>query len=242
MNLAFFYFPFLFSDFFFVFDFLFLLLFSRFSYSCANSSCACGQTGNHSDSGLIDNQNVIKYRTPQALPQKNNMRSKTDSIAPFNEHKSHATRMKATGTVIATDEPIYVNRIQNQSVNYTNNTNNNNTNNNTINDNDYYNSIVNHELIKANESIIINASKMKSNHKLMGKPPSGEKYLRSFFGLSLDEREMPITRERSKPLQSNCNTKRSVGDAKKTPKLVGSPKLLRATSTCDAYPNRGRNR
>lgn len=201
-------------------------------------SCACGQTGNHSDSGLIDNQNVIKYRTPQLLPpHKNHMRSKNNSVVPFNEHKLHSTRIKTTGTVNTTDEPIYVNRIQNQSVNYTNN----NTNN-TINDNDYYNSIVKEDMMKANESIIINASKMKSNHKLMGKPPSGEKYLRSFFGLSLDEREMPITRERSKPLQSNCNTKRSVGDVKKTTKLVGSPKLLRATSTSDAYPNRGRNR
>ncbi|XP_055325277.1 uncharacterized protein LOC129579318 isoform X2 [Sitodiplosis mosellana] len=211
------------------------------SYSCANSSCACGQTGNHSDSGLIDNQKVIKYRTPQPPPPpspNNNVRSKNDGIAPFNEHKSHATRIKTTGAVVtntttAAIEPIYVNRMQNQSVNYINSNN--------INDDDYYDSVVNDDVTKANESIIINASKTKSNHKLMGKPPSGEKYLRSFFGLSLDEREMPITRERSKLLQANCNTKRSVGDAKKTPKLVGSPKLLRA-STCDAYPSRGRNR
>lgn len=218
--------------FFFSFFVFILLLFSHFSYSCANTSCACGQTGNHSDSGLIDNQNVIKYRRPQPP---NNVRTKNDTVATFNENKSNMTRNKTTGAIVAT-EPIYVNRLQNQTVNY----NINNNINENENENDYYNSVENDDITKA-ESIIY-ASKTKKNHKLIGKPPSGgEKYLRSFFGLSLDEREMPITRERSKLLQANNNTKRSVGDVKKIPKLGGSPKLLRA-STCDAYPSRGRNR
>lgn len=145
---------------------------------------------------------------------------KNDSL--YNEHKSYATRIKTTDAA----EPIYVNRIQNQSVNYNN-----------INESDYYfNNVENDENVTKTESII-NVNKMKSNFKLMGKPPSGERYLRSFYGLSLDEREMPITRERSKLSQTN-NTKRCGGDVKKTTKLSGSPKLLRS-STCDAY---GKNR
>lgn len=159
--------------------------------------------------------------------------SKNDSIATYsNEHKSHAARTKtATVAAAATIEPIYVNRIQNHTVNYNNNYN-------IQNDNDYYNTIENDDddVIKAES--IINIGKTRSNYKLMGKPPSGEKHLRSFCGLSLDEREMPITRERSKQA---TNTKRNVCDVKKPTKLVGSPKLLRA-STCDAYPSRGRNR
>lgn len=205
--------------------FFFSLSEKCFSFSCANSTCACGQTGNHSDSGLIDNQNLLKYRAPASL---HNVRSpKIDSIATYNEQKSYAARTK-----IAANEPIYVNHSQNHTVNY-NNINNNY--NNIQNHNDYY-TIENDDIIKADS--IINIGKMKSNYKLMGKPPSGEKHLRSFFGLSLDEREMPITRERSK---QQTNTKRIACDVKKQSKLVGSPKLLRA-STCDAYPSRGRNR
>lgn len=224
-------FSFFFSDFhlFSLFYFTFFLLFAKpFSFSCANSTCACGQTGNHSDSGLIDNQKLIKYRTPIIS---HNVRSMKDSVALFNEHKSHATRMK---NVIANIEPIYVNRMQNQSVNY----NINNNINRIQNGSDYFNATGSDDVTKTES--IINVSKTKSNYKLMGKPPSGEKYLRSFYGFSLDEREMPITRERSKLLQAS-NTKRCVGDAKKPPKLIGSPKLLRA-STCDAYPSRAKNR
>lgn len=195
---------------------------SQNSSNCASSSCACGQTGNHSDSGLIDNQKIPKFRT---TPHEN-VRSKNDSIASANEHLSYATRIKTT-------EPIYVNRMQNLSVNYNNIANN-------INESDYYDVVVVHNDDVTKAASIINASRVKSNYKLMGKPPSGERYLRSFYGLSLDEREMPITRERSKLFQA-INTKRCVGDTKKNPKLAGSPKLLRA-STCDAYTSRGRNR
>ncbi|XP_031618634.1 uncharacterized protein LOC116337843 [Contarinia nasturtii] len=191
------------------------------SFSCANMSCACGQTGNHSDSGLIDNAKISKYRS--SIPS-NNVRTKNDSIALCNEHKSkHATRIKAHA------EPIYVNRIQNRLVNYN------------IDNNEsdyYYNTVENDDVTNAER--IINVNKTKSNYKLMGKPPSGERYLRGFYGLSLDEREMPITRERSKLLQTN-NIKRCVGDVKKPTKLSGSPKLLRS-STCDAYQSRGKNR
>lgn len=171
-----------------------------------------------------------------------NVRSKGEAIAKFDEHKTKSAHKKIA------IEPIYVNRMPNPSVNYsinTNNSNSNHHNNNNINsihiENDYYNLIENDDIAKIDS--IINASETKNKFKLLGKPPSGEKHLRdlrSFCGLSLDEREMPITRERSKLTQPS-NSKRCAGDAKKPPKLVGSPKLLRI-STCDAYPSRGRNR
>lgn len=171
-----------------------------------------------------------------------NVRSKSEAIAKFDEHKTKSAHKKIA------IEPIYVNRMPNPSVNYsinTNNSNSNHHNNNNINsihiENDYYNLTENDDIAKIDS--IINASETKNKFKLLGKPPSGEKHLRdlrSFCGLSLDEREMPITRERSKLTQPS-NSKRCAGDAKKPPKLVGSPKLLRA-STCDAYPSRGRNR
>lgn len=205
--------------------------------SCTIPACVCGQTGNHSDSGLIDNKTKSKYRMP--TQPKLNVRTKNDSVVLFNEHKSQAARKKpataaATTTTTTVAEPIYVNRMQNQSVNY----NINNHINGIQNEHDYYNLTENDDVTKFES--IINGSKVKSNYKLMGKPPSGEKHLRSFCGLSLDEREMPITRERSKLSQAN-NTKRTIGDVKKAHKLGGSPKLLRA-STCDAYPSRTRNR
>lgn len=143
---------------------------------------------------------------------------KNDS--PFGEHKSQAVARNKTAP-----EPIYVNRIESAAVNYMNK------------------STIPHEYNNWNENgdrVQYNASKLRSNYKLMGKPPSGEKHLKGFHGLSLDEREMPITRERSKLMQSS-SSKRFAGDTKKTIKSAESPKLLRV-STCDIYPSRGRNR
>lgn len=198
-----------------------------FGFSCASSACACAQTGNHSDSGSIDNEKLTNYRMHNI--QSHNGRSKNNSLVISNGQKTKAARIKSGA------EPIYVNQIHNQSVNF-------NINNNHLNDisneHDYYDAINYEDVTKA--ELLVNINKTKSNYKLMGKPPSGEKHLRSFCGLSLDEREMPITRERSKLTPTN-HTKRSIGDAKKPLKLAGSPKLLRA-STCDAYPSRTRNR
>lgn len=245
--------------------FFFLYFFStRFSYSCAASACACGQTGNHSDSGLIDNKLKLKYRQTPAHISPSAVRSiKNDTVTTFNEHKSKAARTKtnsayAASAASAGGEPIYVNRMQNQS-NY-------NINNNHVNgiqsERDYYNVLVENDddgecdddtdhNVKFED--LINGSKVKTK-TLMGKPPLGEKHLRSFFGLSLDEREMPITRERSKLSQTgggsgsgggggNSSSKRTTfgSDAKKLNKSNVSPKLLRA-STYDAYPNRAKNR
>lgn len=226
--------------------FTFYFYFTRFSSSCAASACACGQTGNHSDSGLIENKLKLKpkYRQTPAQISPNAVRSiKNDTVAIFNEHKLQAARIKIPAYTPAASvgaEPIYVNRMQNQS-NY------NNINshvNGTQSERDYYNVMVENGDIAKFEAII-NGSRVKTN-KLIGKPPLGEKHLRSFFGLSLDEREMPITRERSKLLQtggsSNSSKRPNFGsDTKKSNKSIGSPKLLRA-STYDAYPSRAKNR
>lgn len=163
-----------------------------------------------------------------------NERSKNGCLVTFNEHKLQAPRKKCTASKINVSEPIYVNRLQNQTLNY--------------NIKDHIHGIQNeheHYDVMDNDDntafeSVINASKVKSNYKLMGKPPSGEKHLRSFFGLSLDEREMPITRECSKLSQVN-NQNRATDDTKKVHRSSGSPTLLRA-STCDAYPSRTRNR
>lgn len=246
-------------DFWFVFILFFCFYFTRFSFSCAASACACGQTGNHSDSGLIDNKLKLKYRQTPAQMSPSAVRSiKNDAVTTFNEHKSKVARTKNSAAYTSAAEPIYVNRMQNQS-NYNINVNNNNNHNNNINhvngiqsERDYYNVLVENDdddIVKFED--IINGSKVKTK-TLMGKPPLGEKHLRSFFGLSLDEREMPITRERSKLSQSggggssssSSNSKRAGGfgsDVKKANKSSGSPKLLRA-STHDAYPSRAKNR
>lgn len=225
---------------------LFIFFFTRYSFSCAASACACGQTGNHSDSGLIDNKLKSKYRQTTAQISPSAVRSiKNDTVATFNEHKSQAARTKIPAYALAASvgtEPIYVNRMQNQS-----NYNINNHINGTQSERDYYNVMVENDDIAKFEAII-NGSKVKTS-KLIGKPPLGEKHLRSFFGLSLDEREMPITRERSKLSQTGGSSSSSSSskrpnfgnDAKKTNKSIGSPKLLRA-STYDAYPSRTKNR
>lgn len=228
------------------------------SFSCAASACACGQTGNHSDSGLIDNKLKLKYRQTPAQISPSAVRSiKNETVTTYNEHKAKAARTKngaysvAAAAMSSTVEPIYVNRMQNQS-NY-------NINNGQINgiqsERDYYNNVLvendDDDIVKFED--LLNGSKVKTK-TLMGKPPLGEKHLRSFFGLSLDEREMPITRERSKLSQSggvggsgsnssSSNSKRTSfgSDAKKANKSIGSPKLLRA-STYDAYPSRAKNR
>lgn len=181
---------------------------------------------------MIDNEQNSKYRI-QTQPTLN-VRSKNDCVVTLNKHRLEAARKETSIANTSVAEPIYVNRMQNQSVNYDIN----NHINGIENELDYYNATDNDYATEFEP--IINTSKVKSNYKLMGKPPSGEKYLRSFFGLSLDEREMPITRERSKASQAN-NAKLMTGDTKRAHKLGGSPKLLRA-STCDAYPSRTRNR
>lgn len=87
------------------------------------------------------------------------------------------------------------------------------------------------------------SSALEHNSKLFGKPPSGEKYAKQFFGLSLDEREMPITRERSKIYQPNT-VKRCSDDSSRVRKikLNGSPRLHHSSKCLDSYSDRLRHR
>lgn len=88
----------------------------------------------------------------------------------------------------------------------------------------------------AYNSMISDNSGSEPIYKLMCKPPSGEKYSKFLFGLSLDEREMPITRERSKMFQMN-NFKRGTDDCHgKMQNFNVIPKLQ-----CDWYLNRLKN-
>lgn len=72
-------------------------------------------------------------------------------------------------------------------------------------------------------------------NKLLGKPPIGEKIYKNFYGVSLDEREMPITRDRqAKGLQTSA--KRNAADTR----ILGSPQLMQNKN--DSGSDRGRVR
>lgn len=169
-----------------------------------------------SDSGLIDDEKLLKHKsTAQTV---NSLRSTADSMAMLNERKPPQTlRLKVPSDINA------VNRAQSVLVNLT-------------------------EKNIANDSFIKNAPAIKAienkyNYKLMGKPPIGEKHLKGFHGLSLDEREMPITRERQSKLVPVKSIKRNGSEIHRKPaKMSGSPKLLRPMK-CDAQFDRsGRTR
>lgn len=79
----------------------------------------------------------------------------------------------------------------------------------------------------ANRSHIINDREKSQNaNKLLGKPPIGEKNFKSFFGVSLEDREMPITRERQTKWL-NVATKRSSDGGRTAIKPSGSPQSVR---------------
>lgn len=84
-------------------------------------------------------------------------------------------------------------------------------------------------------------SDMEQKLKLIGKPPSGDKYTKHFVGLSLDEREMPITRERSKLYQPNT-VKRCSDDSSRARKmkLNGSQRLQQSPKFSDSDRPRSR--
>lgn len=114
-------------------------------------------------------------------------------------------------------------------------------------DNVYENCINNSSDIGAREQVHGGASKAnaieRNASKLFGKPPSGEKCAKQFVGLSSDEREMPITRERSKIYQPNT-VKRCSDDSSRARKLksIGSPRLHQSSKYLDSYSDRLRYR
>lgn len=148
-----------------------------------------------------------------------NARFKNEFNSIKNDRKLNGIRYKNV------TDPLYENRMQ---INYNNNNNNSD------------NNIDNKKRINS----IINGSEQK--YKLMGKPPIGERQLKNFFGFSLDEREMPITRERSTThLQVNNNHLQKLNSIdssqRKLLKTSGSPKQMRI-SRYDEYAEHNRNR
>lgn len=75
------------------------------------------------------------------------------------------------------------------------------------NQNNHKNPTKNVSMIKAN----------RNKYKLMGKPPIGERQMKFFFGFSLDEREMPITRERSTRFQVNTTIRNAIDSNHRKP-------------------------
>lgn len=210
-------------NFFFVYIFfLFFFFASIFSFSCTATSCVCGQSSGFSDSGLIDNQKTLKHiPTAQTVNNNNNIRSpKTDSIVMHNERKLQQ-QQQTLRLKISTDSNPIQNRTQNVLVN--------------LNNNNYINYINNNNIAKNKTSI-----ENKYNYKLMGKPPIGEKHLKGFYGVSLDEREMPITRERQSKLLP-LTKRNSNNDINRKP-IKLSPKLLRTMKSDAQFDRIGRNR
>lgn len=189
----------------------FFSFFGRFSFSCATSDCACGQSDIYSDC----EQNAHTFF--ESGPLMNSHSNKNDY------YKLNGLRAKSVAT-----DPLFDSNNQNNrmTINYNNN-----------NDYNYINK--NHKNPTKND-LMINANRNK--YKLMGKPPIGERQMKHFFGFSLDEREMPITRERSTHFQVNTTKRNGIeSNHRKLLKLSGSPKQMRA-SPFEQYADHDRNR
>lgn len=179
--------------------------------NCANATC--GHTIAYSDSGLIDDKNEHQHKM----------------LALYSNSDCVSTRDKSKSKYVIPHK-CAANNVCETCKNYSNDNNIRNHNNNNS-------KVMKNNKITAYNSMISDKSGNEPIYKLMCKPPSGEKYSKFLFGLSLDEREMPITRERSKSIQIN-NSKRSINDCNgRMQNFNGLSK-----QQCDWYSNRSKNR
>lgn len=195
-------------------DFFLLLCFSFFGrFSFSGTASDCA----YGQSDIYSDCEQNAHKLFQSGPLMNSHSNKNDY------YKLNGLRAKSVAI-----DPLYdsINQTNRMTINYNNN-----------NDCNYINK--NHKNSTKNDSML-NANRNK--YKLMGKPPIGERQMKHFFGFSLDEREMPITRERSTHFQVNTTKRNAIDSNHRKPlKLSGSPKQMRASSFED-YADHDRNR